>query len=499
MQSEQQRGEWVDPRESKILVADYVTEWLKGRRLRPSTHTRYQGLLDRYILPKFGALELGDVTTRAVRAWNAEIRTDHPDTAAQAYRLLATIYNTAVADDLIARSPCKVKGASLHKNPERPVATVEEIAAATEAMAETYRLAVLLACYCQLRRGEVLGLQRKHIDVDNSVLRVEQAWTVSGGQMHLGPPKTDAGLGTVDIPPNVLPILGDHLERFAGPGPDGCLFPGNDGSVISPRTLDRQWTLAREAIGRPDLHFHDLRHCGLTMVAMTGATTAEIMAAGRHASQTAAIRYQHATPHRMKAIADALAAMSEGRMEPPSPKKGHAGGTTPSGDVSDQGASESAVAASEGSKPTLHARRHRHRRRKSPGEGPNSEGQESSAQRLDVDPHEPSASANSEQPQRDSNPCRHLERVVSSATRRWGPAPFRAESAYPIGRDPLSASTEVPRHTATHAHPEGGHHPWIPRGSGTDVSGVEPITHPGPTAVGPGEENWLGGEDSNPQ
>jgi hypothetical protein len=30
----------------------------------------------------------------------------------------------------------------------------------------------------------------------------------------------------------------------------------------------------------------------------------------------------------------------------------------------------------------------------------------------------------SEQPQRDSNPCLHLERVVSSATRRWGPVPF---------------------------------------------------------------------------
>ena len=309
MQSEQQRGEWIDPRDSKVLLRDYAAEWLKARGLRPSTSARYQGLLDRYILPKFGALELGYVTTRAVRTWNAEIRKDHPDTAAQAYRLLATIYNTAVEDDLIGRSPCKVKGASLYKNPERPVATVKEISAATEAMGEPYRLAVLLACYCQLRRGEVLGLQRKHIDVDNSVLRVEQAWTVSGGQMHLGPPKTDAGMGVVDIPPNVLPILTDHLERFAGSGPDGWLFPGNDGSVISARTLDRQWTTARKSVGRADLHFHDLRHCGLTMVAMTGATTAEIMAAGRHASQAAAIRYQHATPHRMKTIADALAAM----------------------------------------------------------------------------------------------------------------------------------------------------------------------------------------------
>jgi hypothetical protein len=61
------------------------------------------------------------------------------------------------------------------------------------------------------------------------------------------------------------------------------------------------------------------------MVAMTGATTAEIMAAGGHASPAAALRYQHASQHRMSAIADALAAMAEGRFQPLSSTKGHAG------------------------------------------------------------------------------------------------------------------------------------------------------------------------------
>jgi integrase len=97
---------------------------------------------------------------------------------------------------------------------------------ATTAMDEAYRLAVPLACYCQLRRGEVLGLQRKHIDMEGPILRVEQAWTLSGGEMHLGPPKTQAGRRDVPIPANVVPILIDHLERFAGEGTEGWLFQG---------------------------------------------------------------------------------------------------------------------------------------------------------------------------------------------------------------------------------------------------------------------------------
>ena len=367
-----------------------------------------------------------------IRVWNAEIRTTHPDTAAQAYRLLTTIFNTAVEDSLLTHSPCKLKGASQHKNPERPVASVPEIASATKAMDEPYRLTVLLACYCRLRRSEVLGLQRKHVDAEHGSLRVEQAWTVSGGRMHLGPPKTEQSRRTVQIPSNVLPLLNDHLDRFSGDGPEGWLFPGQDGLVVTPRTLDRQWAQARTAIGRPDLCFHDLRHTGLTMVAMTGATLAETMAAGGHASMSAAIRYQHASQDRMTAMTEALAAMAEGRFEPLSPTKGHAGGTTPIKAESNGESPEPSAISPEHLRPTNRARRHRHSRRKSAGQQPDSESQALPQPREDAGPRNASQTENVEQPQRDSNPCLHLERVVSLATRRWGRVPIRAEPDYPI-------------------------------------------------------------------
>ncbi len=289
------------------------------------------------------------------------------------------------------------------------MATVNEIAIATGAMDEAHRLVVPLACYCQLRRSEVLGLQRKHIDLEQSTLRVEQAWTVSGGAMHLGPPKTEAGRRDVPIPANVLPVLIDHLERFVDEGVEGWLFPGHGGSVVSARTLDRQWAIARETIGRPDLHFHDLRHTGLTLVAMTGATIAEIKAAGGHDSSAAAIRYQHATPQRKTAIADALAAIADGRIESLSPTKGHAGGTTPAADAPDEDVSEPSTSVSNHPNRTHHARRHRPRRRKSPGHSTGSEERPPLRSTQDTSPSATSSDTRDEQPQRDSNPCRHLE------------------------------------------------------------------------------------------
>ncbi len=76
-----------------------------------------------------------------------------------------------------------------------------------------------------------------------------------------------------------------------------------------PQVLAVVWSRARLSIGRPDLHLHDLRHSGLTWSAATGATTAELMHRGGHASAAAALRYQHATADRDRALADALAAL----------------------------------------------------------------------------------------------------------------------------------------------------------------------------------------------
>jgi integrase len=66
------------------------------------------------------------------------------------------------------------------------------------------------------------------------------------------------------------------------------------------------WHQARTKIGRPDLHFHDLRHTGNTLAAATGASTKELMARYGHSSPRAALRYQHATRGRDAAIAQML-------------------------------------------------------------------------------------------------------------------------------------------------------------------------------------------------
>lgn len=306
------RGDWIDPRHATVTFEAYARRWLRQRTdLRPRTVELYESLLRRHLLPAFGSLPLGKVTPSAVRSWHATLAAEYKVTGAKAYRLLRGILGTAVTDDLIGRNPCTVKGAGQERSPERPMLSIAEVDALVAAMPEPWRIAVELAAWCHLRVGEVLGLERRDVNVLHATVTVERTAHEVGGRLELGPPKTAAGVRTVSVPPHVLPEFERHLLVFVGPEPSAPLLTGQKGGRLGRHPLNTAWTTARDAVGRPEIHFHDLRGAGLTWAATQGATTRELMARVGHASPVAALRYQHATRDRDATIAAALSGLAE--------------------------------------------------------------------------------------------------------------------------------------------------------------------------------------------
>ena len=98
---------------------------------------------------------------------------------------------------------------------------------------------------------------------------------------------------------------------FVGPELSAPLLVGQKGGRLGRHPLNVAWSAARGTLGRPEIHFHDLRGAGLTWAATQGATTRELMARAGHASPSAALRYQHATADRDAAIAAALSGLAE--------------------------------------------------------------------------------------------------------------------------------------------------------------------------------------------
>jgi integrase len=312
-QADLERGSWIDPSLGAVTLEEYATLWMEERILAPRSAELYRGLLRLHIIPVLGRIKLCDLSPRDVRAWHAQLcKSAHPGrpTVAKAYRLLRTICETAVNDEMIPRNPCKVKGASTEHAAERPVATVAQVEQLYEAMEDRYKAMVLLAAWCSPRLGEVLALTRRDVDLKAGTVRITKAESqLQNGQRIIGPPKTKAGVRTVSVPPHVIPLLEEHLRVFSGPGRDGLVFVGKKGGPLRRVSFYAAWLRATKATGLDDLRFHDLRHTGATLAAATGASTKELMARLGHASAAAALRYQHATVDRDQAIARALSGL----------------------------------------------------------------------------------------------------------------------------------------------------------------------------------------------
>lgn len=340
---------WTPPRErsaalraARATFREYANQWLAGRKVRGKpladrTRNHYEDLLSRFILPAFGDVPLTAITPEMVDLWYERTATDRPTYRAHAYGLLRTILATAVDRGLIkTANPAKVRGGGTTRarHKVRP-ATLSELAIIVETMPERRRLMIQLAAWCGLRFGELAELRRKDIDLPHKLIKVrrgvvrvkvlDEQTAESRVERRVKGPKTDAGVRDVPIPPHLLADIKTHLKEHAEPGRDGLLFPGASGHLTSSTFYGRESTLnkkgeitrrghgwyeARRLAGRPDLHFHDLRHTGLTNAAVAGATIAELMALAGHSTPGAAMRYQHAAADRMQDLAARLSLLA---------------------------------------------------------------------------------------------------------------------------------------------------------------------------------------------
>ncbi|MFI6425905.1 tyrosine-type recombinase/integrase [Promicromonospora sp. NPDC050880] len=308
------RGEWTPPAwrtaAVSITVDEYVEQNLALRRLSPRSREEYDRYRERFITHKpIGRAGLRSVTSMDVTAWLTDVRASTgPTMAARVYGFLSSIFNAAVRDGLLDRSPCTVRGASnAPRASAKAVASPAEVAALLEHLPQRYRTMVLVAAWSGLRSGELRNLRRRDVDLVAGTVSVHsQVQNLRGRGKVVRDVKAAAARRVVALPAGVAAALEEQLDDGAQPGPDGLVFPSTVGTPISQSTFWEAWNKARKAIGRPDLRLHDLRTTAATLAAGTGATIAELMARLGHTTPNAAMRYQTAVQGADARIAGAL-------------------------------------------------------------------------------------------------------------------------------------------------------------------------------------------------
>lgn len=224
---------------------------------------------------------------------SAEVSPPGRTSAVQTYTLLRTIFNSAVNDEFLERSPVREKDATKIRTRKARVAKVEQVQQLADLVPQRYKAAVLVAAYSGLRQGELFGLARKHFDFENNLIHVERATQKLQGQAaYIGATKTESSLRTVALPRTTSQALAAHMAKFTDPDPESLIFTTGTGKIVTSAALCAWFIPAREKAGLPNLTWHNLRNTGATLAAATGAPIKAIMNRLGHSSTRAALLYQ---------------------------------------------------------------------------------------------------------------------------------------------------------------------------------------------------------------
>ena len=330
--SRMQRGEYVTP--SKRPLAHFLVEWLEGQRthLKPGTWQSYKTNVDAYIIPKLGTLTLQEITPAALAAFYADLqrngrRSREGGLSARTVRFTHAILRRALSDavdwNLLSRNPVERVKPPKHSTPEMRTWSAEELRRFLDHVrTDRYYAAWRLAAMTGLRRGELLGLRGRDVDLDAGRLSVTQTLLSVRNKLLYSTPKTKKGRRSVALDPETVAELRrlrirQNEERliFGGDWPDHDLvFTREDGEPVHPDRFSRDWFAQHlKAADLPRIRFHDLRHTHATMALAAGVHPKVVSERLGHATISITLdTYSHAIPALQEEAAEKIAALVSG-------------------------------------------------------------------------------------------------------------------------------------------------------------------------------------------
>lgn len=212
--TDSERGEFVDPRDGSITVADYVTRyWKVGVRGAPGTVKRIDERVRLHVLPHLGEVALRDVSATVLRGYIAALEGEcAPRYARQILTSLSNIFETAIDDRRLVRNPMCAKSVRWPKTPDdqREAWSLETAQRVRDVINPRYRIAVVVALGCGLRQGEVFGLSPQDVDFERGVIRVRRQVQLLNGRLYFTFPK-GGKTRVVDMPRSVAAELAAYF------------------------------------------------------------------------------------------------------------------------------------------------------------------------------------------------------------------------------------------------------------------------------------------------
>jgi integrase len=331
-------GLYIEP--TKQTVGEYLEDWLtriKGK-VTSKTHEGYAMLVRNQIAPRLGEIKLDKLKPTEILDFQNDLlesgRVDgkgglSPRRVLHVHRCLSTALKAAVAWEILPRNPCDRVDEPKVEDRDMDPLSVEETARLLRAAEGTnIWLQTLVAAGTSMRRGEILGLQWRDLDLEKGRATVRHSLEQIVGSINFKRPK-NGRIRVIELPAFVIEALVRHKGEQAahrlqyGPGYQdlGLVFAREDGTPLRPDRFSAAFGEFIQKNNLPHVRFHDLRHSSISQLLDSGMSISTVQRRAGHTQASTTVNlYGHrmrgadqaAAQHMDDTIGKALRAVGEG-------------------------------------------------------------------------------------------------------------------------------------------------------------------------------------------
>src|SRR5689334_12505371 len=282
---------WDARLKGKPLTISELVDHYRQRELKPdtvwktySTKVTYQGYLNKWILPRWGAYALTRINAGEVEVWLRSLPLAR-SSCAKIRNLMSTVFNHGMRHEICTRNPIQLVRQSAKRRKIPSVLSASEVKQLIGVLAIRERTLVLLDVGTGLRMSELFALKWRDINFQDNEINVTRSMVMQ----VVGPCKTEASQKPVPLDPYLAQVLQQWRQHVQFRAPDGWVF-------ASPKSGGRRpyWgqTLMRKII-RPAaasvgitrrIGWHTFRHTYSSLLKANGADTKVMQELLRHAS-----------------------------------------------------------------------------------------------------------------------------------------------------------------------------------------------------------------------
>ena len=282
----------------------------------------YLNYFNNHIIPELGDIKLDKLTTIQIQKFYNDLQKNGRVQRYQHIQLknkglsvrvvhgIHTLLNNcleqAVAERLILVNPAR--GCKLPKMEKREMKVLPEEKIRPYLM-EADKRGLLAPFYLELttglRRGELLALLWKDLDVENRTISITKQVTRTKGELVVSQPKTHNSIRVLPVSQQAVELLVEEHKKHPG---NPYMFPSpKTGGMFDPDSFRHTHEKILKAIGAEHIRFHDLRHTFATLSLKNGVDVKTLSnTLGHYSAGFTLSTYTHATPDMMREAADTM-------------------------------------------------------------------------------------------------------------------------------------------------------------------------------------------------